>query len=84
MIRKSSLLKLFLDNTYQLKIFNLGQVLNIFALMQGNKHKLNVYKSSIGIYHYATAIVSYKTARYFCESFNHEKNTFYLYVNDCM
>ena len=41
--------------------------------MQGIKHKLNVYKSSIGIYHYATAIVSYKTARYFCESFNHEK-----------
>ena len=51
--------------------------------MQGNKHKLNVYKSSIGtcIYHYATAIVSYKTARYFCESFNHEKILFtYMYV----
>ena len=53
--------------------------------MQGNKHKLNVYKSSIGIYHYATAIVSYKTARYFCESFNHEKILFtYMLMIACI
>ena len=52
--------------------------------MQGNKHKLNVYKSSIAIYHYATAIVSYKTARYCCESFNHEKILFtYMLMIAC-
>ena len=51
--------------------------------MQGIKHKLNVYKSSIDD-HYPTAIVSYKTARYFCESFNHEKILFtYMLMIAC-
>ena len=52
--------------------------------MQGIKHKLNMYICSIGIYHYATAIVSYKTARYFCESSNHEKILFtYMLMIAC-
>ena len=53
--------------------------------MQGIKHKLNtgIYKSSRDD-HYPTAIVSYKTARYFCESFNHEKILFtYMLMIAC-
>ena len=34
-------------------------------------------------YHYATAVVSYKTARYFCESFNDEKILFTKLLNGC-
>ena len=51
--------------------------------MQGIRHKLNMYKSSIDD-HYPTTIVSYKAARYFCESFNHEKILFtYMLMIAC-
>ena len=52
--------------------------------MYGIKHKLQMYESSIDTsHHYATAIVSYKTARYFCESFNQENILFTMVLNGC-